>query len=157
MRFAYLLVALTLALGACESPVEVGPVDYDETVDFSSYESFAWISDEPMKISGERPPRLTPLAETHVKNAIKDALTAKGYAFQIDPEDADFVVAFTVGSRDQIDVRSYPRSYRGGWGWGGRYWGRSTTTSRIELRQPMGWVRAGRRRERCTRCTHEST
>lgn len=145
---------MTFFLGACETSVQVGPTDYDETIDFSSYKSFAWISDQPLTISGERSPRMTPLAETHVKNAIKDTLIGKGYAFQIDPEAADFVVAFTVGSRDKIDVRSFPSSYRGRWGWGGRYYGRDVQTVRytkgqlaidifdVERHQPAwhGWA-----------------
>ena len=53
MRFVLHLVAVAFLLSACETAVEVGPVDYDDTVDFSAYESFAWISDQPLTISGE--------------------------------------------------------------------------------------------------------
>jgi hypothetical protein len=45
------------------------------------------------------------------------------------PEDADFVLAFTVGSREEIKVDSYPSTSGGYYGvggpnrWGGAYYG----------------------------------
>ena len=42
-----------------------------------------------------------------------------------DPERADFVVSYSVGSRDKLRVTSYPVAYRGPWGWhvlGRRYY-----------------------------------
>ena len=86
-------------------------------MDFDTYRSFAWISDNPMIIAGERPPRLSPLLEQRIKNTIQANLTGKGYAFSEDPEASDLIVSFTIGLHDKIDVQSYPTSYRGNWDW----------------------------------------
>lgn len=41
-------------------------------------------------------------------SAVEDALAAKGYTSVSHPERADFVLSFTVGSREEIKVDSYP-------------------------------------------------
>ncbi len=124
-RLTGILCSLSAALliAACESPVIVGTADFDPSVDFDTYRSFAWISDNPMIIAGERPPRLSPLLEQRIKNTIQANLTEKGYSFSEDPEASDLIVSFTIGLHDKIDVQSYPTAYRGDWGWGGGYWG----------------------------------
>jgi hypothetical protein len=52
-----------------------------------------------------------------IKSEIQEQLEQKGYAFTDNRADADFVVAYTVGTRDEFRVDSYPGHYRGGWGW----------------------------------------
>ena len=60
--------------------------------------------------------------------AVESALAAKGYRQVQDPKSADFVLSFTVGSREKIKVDSYPSmamgystAYPGHWGWGASY------------------------------------
>ena len=60
--------------------------------------------------------------------AVEGVLTTRGYRKVEDPETADFALSFTVGSREEIKVNSYPATYAGygyggGWGWGGPYYG----------------------------------
>ena len=66
----------------------------------------------------------------------REAFTARGLRFVDDPEDADLVLAFTVGSREGIRVTSYPATWhrpppgrRSSRYWGG-YWGGSTVRTR---------------------------
>jgi hypothetical protein len=55
----------------------------------------------------------------------------KTYAWmQRDPATADFIVDFTIGIRDRIDVQSYPVAYRGPWLWGNWYYG-----NQLDVRQ----------------------
>ncbi len=130
-RLTGILCSLSAALliAACESPVIVGTADFDPSVDFDTYRSFAWISDNPMIIAGERPPRLSPLLEQRIKNSIKANFIGKGYVFSNEPDVSDLVVSFTVGLHDKIDIQSYPVGYRspGNWRWGGGYWGHGGT------------------------------
>lgn len=104
--------------------------DYDRDHDFSDLGAWTWISDEPMKISSTvNPP--SPLLQPRIMAAIEDELAGKGYR-KVDSEDAaDFVVAFTVGSREEIKVDTYPSMY-GGYAfpgrWGGPYYGISYGT-----------------------------
>jgi hypothetical protein len=115
---------VSLGLGACASGFQA-VYDYDRSHDFSDHRSWAWISEHPMTI-GETDNIPNPLLEPRIMSAIEDNLSAKGYTRVDDPAAADFVVAFTVGSRDKIRVDTYP-TYYGGYGyprgWGGAYYG----------------------------------
>ena len=123
----------SFAFTACATTFEAS-YDHDPANDFSKYQSFAWISKNPMKV-GKSVGVPNPLLEPRIMSALERALVAKGYGFAKAPKDADFVVSFTVGSRDEIRVDSYPSmsagygaAYPRHWGWGGMYYGVSTET-----------------------------
>ena len=124
IRFASVLAALAL-LSACGSTPPV--VDYDSSVNFGAYRSYAFISDHPLM----RDPSAaggSPMLEGRLMRVTDEHLQAKGFTKVDDPEKADFAVGFTVGARDKIRVNSYPEPYRpyyGRWGWGGAYYGGS--------------------------------
>ncbi len=112
-------------LVTCGGCAMTAPVfmDHDPAQDFANYQSFSWISDQPMVVSGERGP--SPLDEQRIMNSIRDELTKKGYRFVTDNADADFVVAFTVGARDKMSVRTREviDYYGSHWRWGYDYFG----------------------------------
>jgi hypothetical protein len=61
--------------------------------------------------------------------AIKARLLAKGYELVSNPDRADFVCDFTLGTAERMDIHSYPPPYAGSWFWdaglrGGPYWGK---------------------------------
>ena len=122
-------LALLLALDACAT-LRVGS-DYDRAANFTSYHTFAWMP--PRTDPYESP---NPLVVQRAHDAIQAALTAKGYQLANDPATADFVVDFTIGSRERTDIRSYPAPYAGPWfgrysyWWGAPYWG-----SEVDVRQ----------------------
>ena len=131
--FAMLLIALNLA--ACASGFKA-TYDSDPSHDFSGYKTYAWISDNPMIVGAtNRIPN--PLLEPRIMAAVEDGMTTRGYTKVDDPEAADFVLSFTVGSREEIKVSSYPSTYAGygyprSWRWGAPYYGMGTET---EVRQ----------------------
>lgn len=116
------VVGLALILSACSSsPVRT---DFDRSVDFSTFSTFAFISDSPLMLE-QGTPSVSPLLEGRLKSATEELLTSKGFSKYGNPEAADFTVAFTVGSREQLKVTSYPEPYRpafGAWRWGGAYY-----------------------------------
>ncbi len=124
------ILSVAMLLGACATPGFEAKHDYDDTVNFASYQKFAWISQNPMNIGVTSVPP-SPLLEPRIMSSLERALVAKGYRFVKQPIDADFVVSFTVGARDEIRVDSYPAMgggyYRRG-GWGGAYYGYGTET-----------------------------
>ena len=130
-------LAALFALMGCASTIDT-TYDHDPANDFSGYQSFAWISTNPMKLGhSARVPN--PLLESRIMSAIETSLGKKGYVFVHEPKDADFVASFTVGSREEIRVDSYPSmsagygvAYPRHWGWGGMYYGVATET---EVRQ----------------------
>jgi hypothetical protein len=67
-------------------------------------------------------PSASPLFEGRAMKAISEVLQAKGYRFTPNGNNADFVVSFALGARDQIRVNTYPTTYRGNWAWGGPYY-----------------------------------
>ena len=51
------------------------------------------------------------------KSAAAEALIAKGYRRAANPDDADFLLSFFLGARDQVRTNSYPDPYRKSWRW----------------------------------------
>jgi len=122
-RWRLSLTASCIALlsVACSS-LRVGS-DYDHSAGFANYHTYAWL------------PRahyagVNPLVAKRAKDAIDAELKSRGYAPAEDPTKADFVVNFTIGARDRLDVQSYPTAYRGAWRWGLGYYG-----EQVDVRQ----------------------
>lgn len=121
--FWMLFAGIAATVAGCSSNPPV--IDYDRSVNFSGYKTFAFISDHPLMRAEGSPPG-SPLLEGRLMSITEDALSAKGFSRVADAETADFAIGFTVGARDKIKVNSYPEPYRpyyGGWGWGGGYYG----------------------------------
>jgi hypothetical protein len=111
-------------LGGCTGKSYKTYDDYNPNIDFSNYQTFAFISDSPMIVSSAQG-AVSPLLQPRLMNAIRADLSRKGFRYVNDPEQADMAISFTVGSRDQIKVDQYPASYRtaygsyyGGYGYG---------------------------------------
>ncbi len=121
------IAASALLLAACAT-LRVGS-DYDHSANFGGYHTFAWMP--PHTKPNESP---NPLVVQRAHDAIQEALRAKGYELVDNAADADFVVDFTIGSRERTDLRSYPAPYAGPWGysywWGAPYWG-----NQLDVRQ----------------------
>lgn len=112
------LVTLALGVTGCTTPIRTG-MDYDKQAVFQDYGSFAWISENPLIAPDGQFGQVSPLTLSRIRTAIADSLIEKGYEKIKDPAAADFVVAFTVGTRDKVEITSYPTAYRGHWGWRG--------------------------------------
>jgi hypothetical protein len=114
MRIARGLLATLVLVGACTT-LTTGS-DYDRAADFSAYRSYAWLPRAHAHVQN-------PLNVRRVEEAIQAELEAKGLKLEPDRAHADLTVDFTLGSRERIDVTSYPVEYRGPWGWGMPYFG----------------------------------
>lgn len=130
------MILVFALLGACASTFKA-TYDHDAGNDFSNYHSFAWISKNPMKI-GQGVTVSNPLLEPRIMSTLEKALVAKGYAWVAEAKSADFVISFTIGSREEIKVDSYPSmsagigmGYPGHWGWGGAYYGYGGTETSV--------------------------
>ncbi|HEY5679539.1 MAG TPA: DUF4136 domain-containing protein [Pseudomonadales bacterium] len=111
-------VALVLTCAGCAAVAPIGAdSDYDSSANFTSYRSFGWISDKPLLLTDAT--LTSPQFQGRAMKAIRQALEARGYGFEADVENADFAVAFTLGTREQIRVNAYPDQVRETWTWGG--------------------------------------
>ncbi len=90
---------------------------HDESATFADYSTFAWIADNPLILGTGDRSTISPLSQKKIVQAIEDELSLKGFTYIADPDEADFVVSYTVGTREKIDETSYPVAYRGIWGW----------------------------------------
>lgn len=116
---SYLLVCILLS--ACVSNPHVYS-DYDKDNSFTSYKTFSWVSVPPLVAVGDFP--ISKEIEAKATNTIRSQLSSKGFTFVDDPEQADFVVAYTLGARD--GVRAYESDStiyenKDNWLWGKQY------------------------------------
>lgn len=115
-RSTYLAAAVVLALTGCATGKNIQTYDdYNPEINFSSYRTFSFMSEHPMKVSEASSP-VSPLLEGRMMRAIRGDLTRKGFSYVDDPDSADMVVSFTIGSRDQIRVDQYPVTYQAAYG-----------------------------------------
>ena len=124
-RIATCIVGI-MALVGCEATFKATH-DSDPGQDFSGYSTWTWINAHPMTV-GATSNISNPLLESKIQKSIGVALAARGFTKLNAAESVDFVVAFTVGSREEIKVDSYPTMSPGyGYGypgrWGGAYYG----------------------------------
>ena len=112
---AFLLASL-LAVSAA---APTSKMDFDPNHNFSTYQSFAWLSKNPMKVGSVASAPGDEL-ESEIMAAIREQLESKGLEFVEDSSAADFMISFTVGSREKTgpdtspSKSSEPRG-RGGW------------------------------------------
>jgi len=86
--------------------------EQDPNIDFASFRTFGWVSPNPM-VSAITTRPVSPMMEGRIMDAIRTGLETQGYSFMDDVMEADFAVAFTLGSREQIRVSTYPATFRG--------------------------------------------
>ncbi|HZW60230.1 MAG TPA: DUF4136 domain-containing protein [Woeseiaceae bacterium] len=108
------ILILTGLLCACAT-IRSGS-HYDESNDFDRYRTFSWIADDPY-VGRDAALNVSPLTQRKIQQAIRDQLEFKGYTFVDDRDTADFVVSYTIGSREKFTASSYPIAYRGSWSW----------------------------------------
>jgi uncharacterized protein DUF4136 len=114
--------AAAMLLTGCAATLKAHS-DHDASQNFSAYRTFSWMADQPMIAPPEELARVSPLNRRRIEQAIENDLAAKGFQKTTDREAADFVVSYTVGARDRIDVSSFPSAYGGPWRWGWPYFG----------------------------------
>ncbi len=116
--FSYALGAILVCAFAAGCESITVKTDYDQGFNFSGYHSFSWVSKSPLV---SKPAGLNPLVQERLMRATKSVLTAKGFRFVEDPNKADFVVAFTIGTRQEVRATGNP--YAVGYGMRPYMWG----------------------------------
>lgn len=102
--FAWVATAGLVLLGGCAT---MGPqihTDYDPTVDFSRYQTFAFMDREERGLTRT----YDTLGDQRVKEAVTRELSARGYR-RIE-EDADLLVNFAMETERVEEIRSVPSS-----------------------------------------------
>ena len=109
-------VALVLWAAALAAPLRAADYDYDPSADFGKYHTFRWLGDgpdaAPRRQRQDAHPKLSPLVEKQIQEAVKSTLESKGLEYAAQGP-ADLLVGYHAGK--QRDVVGY--------GWGPRYRG----------------------------------
>ena len=101
-----LSLLLVLSISACATQLK-SSVDVADHAEFGELKTYAWITDQPLFTSNAASPDVVnPLNEQRIRTAIEGQLENKGYR-KVTIDQADFVVAFTLGARDHVRVRQY--------------------------------------------------
>lgn len=123
MRIKALLLSLSLAI-VCSLPATAGvDVDYDQSVDFTQYKTYAWKAGTPVP---------NELMQKRIEAAIEAELEARGLSKASGPPDL-YVVCHGAQHQEafiSVDTFGY---VRGPYGRGYRGWGRGATmtTARV--------------------------
>ena len=108
MKKILALLALSLALTACESGPKLR-ANTDPAANFAQYKSYTF----PEKTGTDRDGVSTPLT-SYFKEAVRREMDARGYQF-VESGDADLLVNFHANAKENVDVRSTPAPYAGGY------------------------------------------
>jgi len=120
--FKLVPVFLLLILASC-STVSVYS-DYDKSVDFTPYKTYAFFKPGIDKVE------ISDLDKRRILHAIETELQAKGFTKSENP---DLLVNIFTKSREQVNVNQFSAGWGYGWGWGWNpymmYGGNQTTVS----------------------------
>jgi len=110
----YVFAGIILAIGCSSVSIDS---DFDHTVDFSRYKTFAWFDHTGAEHQPQRPNRIV---DTRIHRAVAADLISKGFT-QTAPEKADFLITYFTSTEKKLQV--YHSGYGYGYGpWGG-WWG----------------------------------
>ena len=110
-------------MAACQAPIK-SDHSFDRSAPFGMYASYAWVTSEPMipaQASVTQNPMLGPILEQIIRRAIERELESKGYTQARTMRNADLILSFSLGTRDKIQVDSYPATMGYGYGRGAWY------------------------------------
>ena len=118
-----LILPLLFVLAASPALAQKVYVDYDKSVDFDAYRTFAWVVTDETSMRGE-----SPLVHSRIKNSIEHYLSQGGLTE--DAEAPDLYVTYHTSSQEKVNytTSSMGAGYGPGWGWD-PYWGGGMTTS----------------------------
>lgn len=103
-----------MALTGCASSIDVNS-DYPREANFGSYQTFGFVPEKLLIVASPEP--VNPQLEGRLRSAAAEALMAKGYRQTARPDEADFVLSFYLGARDQVRTNSFPDPYQESWSW----------------------------------------
>jgi hypothetical protein len=124
MRIALGTIAVLL-LAALPVAAQKTQIDYDKTVDFGTYRSFAWFETRETSLEDA-----SEMLHSSVRNAIESTFAASGITEVGKDEDPDVFITYHTNATEQVSYNTtdYGYDYGGGWYYGGGL-GISTTTT----------------------------
>ena len=113
-----LIICFSFILLISCAGIKVG-THYDAKYYFDGYQTFTWLSKEPIQNSADGAINVSPLTLKYIIQSVQSELESKGYQYTNDLDKADFGLTYTVGSREALSINSFPADFRHDWHW---YW-----------------------------------
>ena len=130
-RTVALAIAL-LALGVAPAMAQKVYIDWDKSVDFDKYETFAWAKTREVSLQDS-----SPLMHSRIKNAIEYQLTTGGMIEDFENPDVYVTYHGENETRMNVNTSNWGYGHGAGWGWdpywGGGYGSSTTTVSQYEV------------------------
>lgn len=123
LKYISALLLFSFVLISCNS-VKVA-TDYDRTVNFDEYETFAFFK------PGIDKAEISDLDKKRILRAIEDEMLEKGFTKSENP---DLLVSIFTKTQENINIYTRNYGYGYGWGWSPWYWGSgyNTVNSTVE-------------------------
>ncbi|WP_440053290.1 DUF4136 domain-containing protein [Pseudoalteromonas sp. T1lg65] len=122
------VASLVLVLGAC---TQTPDWDYDRSVQFANYKSYAWSPDADLKNHG-REYQVNDLMEKRIRNAISSEMAKQGFTLT-DANSADVLVNYHASVDTKLEEDEMHISYGARWNYWGLGWQTHTTTREYEV------------------------
>lgn len=122
-----LIAAAALVLAACAKTPDV---DYDKSVDFSNYKTFAWMPQATLANADNY--QISPLMEKRVRKAVNTQLKAQGMSL-VDESTADVLLNYHASVDTEIDVDAFNVGYGARWNYWGVGYNSQTTTHEYDV------------------------
>ncbi len=105
-----LAVSLVVLVAGCSS-IRTN-YDFDPTVDFAQFSSYAWMD---MATSGAAGSGVQQgdMTDKRIRMAVDDEMARKGMT--VDTDDPDILIAYYAGVEEKVDVTDWGYRYYGGW------------------------------------------
>ncbi|TMP31269.1 DUF4136 domain-containing protein [Pseudoalteromonas rubra] len=110
----FAVVASLLMLSACGTTPDW---DYDKSVEFTNYKTYAWSADASLKARPQNY-QINGLMEKRIRNAITEQMAKQGFKL-VDAPVADILINYHVAVDKKLEVDTFKVSYGARW----NYWG----------------------------------
>lgn len=120
MRIFNLLPVLAIFLLTSCGTIRINS-DYDKTVDFSQYKTYAFHKNGIDKVE------ISDLDKRRILKAIDAEMTAKGFTKSETP---DLLINIFTKEREEVNVNQFNSGWGYGWGWNPYFGGNTTTVTR---------------------------
>ena len=115
------VITTALILAAC-STTPTADIDFKQDFDFSQVKVIGFF-DRSGEVTGDNPLQLSDFQKERIDNALARELSKRGFEVTDNPDEADMLLSWHLGTHEKTDVRTYETpSYGMGMGYG-RYGG----------------------------------
>ncbi|MEY8213360.1 MAG: DUF4136 domain-containing protein, partial [Colwellia sp.] len=105
-----LMLILISVIASCSHTNTKVNFDVNPNVDIKEAKTFAWLKEsKAIHLSVG----FNPIIKARIEEAIESEMLIKGYKIISDPRLADLALTYSIGSREKINIESYPSYYQG--------------------------------------------